>query len=931
MCGAAIVGTVHVTGSAMLALRLPTCAASLPENFEAVPTPAQFAGAHTAAAIEQALQNCAALLPAPPQVIAGSDSTSVLWWLLAARQFPQARPWCYVQDEQRWLPVRDAVSAPLAKAAAVTTVTQPRPSPVAATPQEPAKPLGEMTRQPASPAHEVTQFSDGRLLSETFKLAAWGPTPERIRQLEALEAEALSGRRSAWVHQRLVGARRNGEKAHDLGQSLLTVFQQQGEAAARQWMEKNVADRHESIARHLQITLGKAVERQHTGRQRMAGAQAQQHKSHVHTALRQERHPNSLRHQVPHAHWNIFIDETGQRFDDSADDLPATDKDVGRMVALAVPASTRLPALKGFHGSDAPPADVDRVLQVLLDAPVGILGFSVQDHSARQSYWIGQVMHLVRWVLLQLPVPNDASSCQVRVFIEQKDNYTRDVSLQVLSDTLESEFRAFDPKRFGHLDLSLEFMDKHHPMNGYVDAIAFTWGSPASISKDRLKKSLLRGHCLVDAIEHSLHHLYLYVSGHSPLASADWYALCSAASSDPQEGFLARSLDSLGQAVARDDSAWLRYLAEVQRRLAGKQYRLHELAHAVAWLERYAPEGQALPKQPGLLLLSNRLALNNHQGHVDPALLENCVDLLTELRDEDPRQACETLLRVASATTNAFEFDVLRGPVNDWLALPVAVPGLLLHGKLHSTLGQIDAFTGRPAQAMESFDRALQTFARLSDPALRLRESQQTRSYRLVAQMDVWQADGAPVDGQQALKADLLVHLGNTQPDALSRSLAYSGQDRRFDQYLWLRALVCLPESLEDARQAYCSQQAQWQSGADHPWPLIDAYRAWLLHDMQLNDRAQEHLQWALESCTDARNGSTLIWMAEVLRTLAQAMGIAPPNQAPSAASRTSLRTLLPHAPHLALEFFASEAATVPISRTRLLEHLAACLPFTFH
>ena len=142
---------------------------------------------------------------------------------------------------------------------------------------------------------------------------------------------------------------------------------------------------------------------------------------------------------------------------------------------------------------------------------------------------------------------------------------------------------------------------------------------------------------------------------------------------------------------------------------------------------------------------------------------------------------------------------------------------------------------------------------------------------------------------------------------------------------------MCLPESLEDACQAYCSQQAQWQSGADHPWPLIDAYRAWLLHDMQLNDRAQEHLQWALESCTDARNGPTLIWMAEVLRTLAQAMGIAPLNQAPSTASRTTLRTRLPHAPHLALEFFAGEAATAPISRARLLEHLAACLPFTFH
>ena len=130
---------------------------------------------------------------------------------------------------------------------------------------------------------------------------------------------------------------------------------------------------------------------------------------------------------------------------------------------------------------------------------------------------------------------------------------------------------------------------------------------------------------------------------------------------------------------------------------------------------------------------------------------------------------------------------------------------------------------------------------------------------------------------------------------------------------------MCLAASREDARRADGSQQAQWQGGTDHPGPLIDAYRAWLLHDMQLNDRAQEHLQWALESCTDARNGPTLIWMAEVLRTLAQAMGIAPPNQAPSAASRTSLRPLLPNAPPLALEFFAGEAATAPISRARLL------------
>jgi len=150
-------------------------------------------------------------------------------------------------------------------------------------------------------------------------------------------------------------------------------------------------------------------------------------------------HPNSLHRQAPATHWRIYIDETGSVFDEQASALNPTDKDVGRIVALAMPASTKLPELGNFHATQASPAQVDNVLQTLLDARVGILGFSVQDSTARHSYWLGQVLHLIRWTLLQLPVPENAPSCQVQIYIEKRDGYTSADSLQVLSTTHSSK------------------------------------------------------------------------------------------------------------------------------------------------------------------------------------------------------------------------------------------------------------------------------------------------------------------------------------------------------------------------------------------------------------------------------------------------------------------------------------------------------------
>lgn len=937
-------------------IRLPHSPANEPESLKASYSTAVDINAlndtATPAQIEQAL----ARIVTPERhsnicALIGSDQTPGLWWLLATKKFPQARHWCYLQAEQRWcaipvdqdpLPISStAVSAPARVAQQRTPdLVDPEPSKAKAVIQLPA-PQAKMKEARSFNDNDPRHMNDGQLIARVFLLSAWGSKPEFEREIADIEREACEGAdRPDYLSQQIQKARRNGAQACALTQELESVLQQDGPDAAQQWMGKTTATVHEKIREHLHIQLKRQLERRQALQKRQTQT-SQQYKSGVSVSLIDGHHPNSLRHLPPAADWSIYIDETGQIFDENAAELASTDKGVGRLVALAIPVGVKLPALKGFHGTDASGEATDKVLQQLLDAKVGILGFSVQDRSARHSYWLGHVLHIVRWVLLQLPVPIESaraapSGCKVRVFIEQNCGYTPKNSLHILSQTLESEFRSLDVERFASLQLELAFMDKTNPFNGYVDAVAYTWGSPSALSKDRLKKSALRGHCLVESSERGLHHLYLSLSERRVLAPAEWYALCTAAGTDPAEGFLTRALEQIGQSLASTGLLWQSYLNEVHQRLYSKQYQLAQLCHAIDWLERWAPENQKLPATMQLLLLNSKLALHNHQGKINQQLLLDCLDLAEKLRDEVPQQACEAILRIATTTTNLFEFDALRDAIDHWLTLPIGIPGLLNHGKLHSTLGQIDAFTGHPSAALMHFDKALECFKGLSDPQQAQRESEQTRSYRMLCQLDTLLPISTQTLGPAAqdLYPALLDHFNQKPPEAISRTLAHSGQEVRYQHYLWLRAMIYMPEPLAGARQAYCQLQSQWQMGQDHPWPLIAAYRGWLLLDAGQHAAASEHFQLAIETCADAHHGPTLAWMAEVLRTLVQALGVQLSMHAPSGANRQALQQQLPHAAHEALAKFAAQTATAQgqiIERTRVLQHLAACLPFSFH
>lgn len=877
-----------------LALLLPGCPTTLPvpdSEYQPLPCP-DLPDITDLPALQQSI----AALHGQVGYLFGSDSTPALIWLLAIQKFPSAKRHYFCSQQQAW--------------------------------RELAKLRPERSSAPADAQYRVqTGFSDradGQLIGDAFRWAAWGYLQDsNRRKLQEIEEEAYQ--RSAanrTLPLRIADARQLGERAFHLTEELRERLANR-QPDIEGWIAEVSAGAHRNLAHHLNLELEKWHKRQVSQQQRNTTGR-RFHSEMPAVALRDGRHPNSLRHLPAAPRWQIMIDETGLCFDADADRLNTHDKELGRLVALAIPEGQQLPPLPGFHAADAPASEVDHVLHRVLERPLGIFGFTVQDPALQSIGWIAHIQQLLRWVLRQLPV-EPGQPLRVDAQIERRSDYQHSQTLQIMGEVLESECKRLDPQRFAGLQLSLSFIDKQHPLVGYVDAIAYTWGSPAAESADRLKKSALLGHCLLRPSDRAPERLYLALNAHHHLPGNDWYALCAATLEESEGGLLASFLERLGERAQQQLPVWQGYLAEVRQRLHSKDFRLAELGQALAWLERWAPGGESLPATLRLPLETARLAGENHRGQVNAERILGCLQLARDLREEAPAEACEAILRLVVSTANNFEFTVLRPAIEQWLAEPVAVPGLLNHAKLHSTLGQLCAFTGQPLEALGHFDRALERFARLSDPMQASREAAQTRSYRLIAAMDAPGADPRPL--LDALHEHLGAQLDKHEAEAISHSLAHSGQAARYAHHLWLRALAAFPAQTAAARAAYLEQAHQWQSGDDHPWPLIEAYRGWLLRDADQPQRAAERLQSAIAACSAEGNGLTLQWMAEVLRTLARALGLSE-TESPSAESRERLRQCLPHAPHAALERFANAGY---LEQEAIHDALRQCLPFNFH
>lgn len=789
------------------------------------------------------------------------------------------------------------------------------------------------TRVPSvSPVMENTLKA---LCHLAFLRSAWGEdNPEHQRDIEQARQEVQALGHPEGIT-RFEKALRQGRHGHDLWEQLKRKLETQGDGDdVTRWLEKT--QQHSAAAAFRHVTLALKRWRQHQ-QDRRHKVQQRKGANRYHSALtptvlqHDGQHPKSVSALSPAPRWEILIDETGTAFDSTVEQAAPDSATLGRVVAIIKAHTAKLPALSPhFHGVKETPETLDRAFEQLLKTPqVGVFGFTVKDRIAFGSYWMNHIAQLVRWTLYLLPV-NDGDPTRVDISIEQRSSYqVGDERLKALSQTLEGEFRALDPARFAKLSLRMRIVAKEHPHLAYADAVAYTWGSPAAVNDDRLKKSRLLGHCLMHPHhEQSLQHLYLALSYHDHLPPEQWYALCSAVEKEGEHSLLARWMEKLGARLTTQPEQWQRYLAEVQHQMRLKGGSLMALASSLAWLERFQPHDRELSGELQLHFVSARLALANHQGRVDIAALQDLFALSRVLEDENAPAVCQALMRAAITTTNHFEFSAMEAIISEWIKKPIAIPGRLNHAKLLSTQGQLAAFQQRPSEADALFSQALMALERLSDPQQAKRERTQTRTYQLMARLD------DPTHPAMQQRADLETLLteatGRKALAGVARRFAVGGGGSEvYLHHLLLRACLALPQALDDITQCYLEQQKSWQWHDGHPWGLIHAYRGWLLARQGHHDQASACFKAALKTCWAPESGVTLHWMGAVIFALAQSLLAEFSIDVPEYAHPCKLQKALPHASYVSLNAF--ETLPNQMTHAHRWSLLTQCLPFNFH
>lgn len=882
----------------------------------------------------ESVQNMLAALPVRPNYIAGSTSSPGLIWLIALTRWPEIP--CLLQDNTKnincWLELRNGEYWPCAKKqASVLSEKIQRPASVP-TPDSPGNPvitshnvsrqtLAESKLQKSGNSHGNTEFSDDKLLFEIFKHAAWGEEQaENGSQIKLLMLDASKRHRR---NNSLLGeakkVRELGCHAFNLDKEMHTRLKASGNTPEFQvWFNLQLGEEHKRVATHLRKSLEKWQDRQQ--QQKARRLQPVQSCTLPPLVLDNKPHPNSLRHLAPHTHWQILIDETGSEFD-RPESLSIRARDLGRLVALALPVGVHgLAALKpNFHSCNELAEAVDEAIGRLLQAPVGIVGLTVKDQLAGGSpRWFTSIYYLMHLVMRLLPLHKNQPAL-VEFIIEQRGAMAANTDLFAIQQLLEAELHSLDQNRFGQVTISARITGKNgHPANGYVDAIAYTWSGSHETSKKRLKNAKLLGHCLLEPSHTVIERTYATLDGKGSLSPADWYTLTAVLGNEPLHSLAHSLLAQLGAEIQSNAGAWNEYLDEVRLRLTTKQYRLADIAGTISWLAQWQPANTHLPPRMRLHWHAARLACTNHLGNADWSAVNECLTLGKQLMDEAAPDVCQAHLRVAVSATNSFEFEIAQQVLSTWQDQPIAVCGLLNRAKVLSSQGQCSAFLGNTGEALGYFAEAIKLFERLSDTSESAREIAQTKVYQLIALMD--HSDTTAEQITVALQNYFAKPLGK-----ISGLMKLQEDRERYNHYLLLRALILYP-TLRTVCHSYIDIKNDWLQGDSHPWPLINAYRAWWLHNCGDTKGASDYMSSAISLCRATHSGLTLQWMGEVLATVAGRLGIIAPLA--SAEQIEELRIQLPHAPWQSLTRLQNcQQSDTPA----ILSAFGTCLPFNFH
>mgnify|MGYP001942577008 CR=1 FL=1 len=771
-----------------------------------------------------------------------------------------------------------------------------------------------------------------KLPKEAFKYACWEDSAEHRRQLDEIRiiAQQNIGKQPDILN-RIEGAIRRGIHSRNLKDQLAKKFNSGlSTEDLTDWTKKVSAD-DPFIIHDLKIALKKHIERQvnRAGKNSRTAISSPSYSPSISYVNVDNAHPNSLRSLEPSEHWQVVIDETGQYFNpDDMESLTPGDKQVGKVIALVIPEKVVLPALKdNFHATDETDSMVETAIGHIVDQPVGILGFSSKHQSFTPHSWMAAIAQLIRGVMHLLPI-KESEATYVEFNIEHRSKFTSLTSLDALRDDIESELKRLAPLRFSKLHMSLKLIEKDgHKANGYVDAIANLWGSPSENRRKLLARTRFRDHCLISQPADNIDHILLALNSKDSLSDQQWYDLCEYSSKETEHSLANQFLSELGEHCKNNSDQWGQYADAVRQYLHTKKTSQKGLAAALQWLQKYTPVTDSLDLSLQLEFKLSQLALKNHQGYVDEELMKNTLVLSDQLMDEQAQVSCQAILRIASGNTNVFDFTSITPYIEWWLEQPIAVAGLLNYGKLHSSLGQSQAFQGDFIKAQASFEMALEQFERLSSREQKQRNTQQTQVYLAITLLE-----------QNSSAAPFLIKSLVTQSMSMAKGeekkiqrFARSGDNYQFVHHLFLRGCIMQPLLMSDEIKHYLSQQNLWQTGDGHPWMLIQAYRGWLLLRSGDFNAASVCFTDAIYACFDQNQGSVVQWMGIVIEALALSLGVKLNISSDDHARAKKVLANIPQNAFVNIPWGNITKWEGVEDDKQRLELLNSCLPFNFH
>ncbi|MBM7115741.1 hypothetical protein [Archangium primigenium] len=625
--------------------------------------------------------------------------------------------------------------------------------------------------------------------------------------------------------------------------------------------------------------------------------------------------PGAIDHRIhllrPSSRWTLLIDEAGAIPEDGS---APTSLPRGRFVGLLVPEPTPLPPLKpGWHAvAQRDPRAIDAVVQDVLDAPVGVLGLELDAlPPSRGDRWVTGVLDLIHWVCRLLPLEGAA---HLTVLIEQRGEYVADTSWKATATELLRHLTEQEPDRFRQLSLDLRLIRKSDSvLNGYVDALAFTWASTSGASVARLKQSGLREGCLHSAQARVLRESWEASSGGKRLSGEQWRALVQQPDAEVSGSIPYLLLSRVRESCLQSPLYWQALLDSVRAHLDSKAVRLRELGREVAFLASCMPQGHSLKPLLRLAWLTARLERANHAGEVDNALEQELEALGSRLRDEAPVLVCQADLDRAVLATNRFDFRAATRALARWTDVAPAVPGLQHYGRIQSSLGQHAAFTGLYAEAEQLFLSALQAFSLLSDEDVARAEQRHTATYLAIATLDT--PGASPERIRERVSA--IVPLST---DSIRRVAHSSAVSEKFAHHLLLRFLVS--HGTPEERRAYLDEREGWRTGEGHPWPLIELYRGLLHHQAGEIPESETRLLSGVELALAGEQGPTLSFIGLTIGLVGTQLGLAIHWPRPEV---EALRRALPQAP-----WSTVTAALEGRWERGPLALLESCLPFNF-